>query len=164
MEAAGHVLIKVCTDEGLVGYAEAIPRLTIYGETQYSIVSLYLLSKKLAPRIIGLSVYETEKIWNRMEAIFWNPCAKAAIDMAIYDLIGKQQNVPVYKLLGGWNNQVRLTWIVSIKSVDAMAKKAQEKFNEGFLSFKLKAGLELRKDVEMVRLIKGKFRPNNYTY
>lgn len=149
MDAAEHVLVKVKTDEGITGIAECIPRETIYGETQQSI--MVAIKELIAPNIIGCEVTDTEKIWEEMNQIAWNPCAKSAIDMAVHDILGKMTKLPVYKLLGGWTNEIELTWIVSLKSIPDMVQEASKKFDEGFRCFKLKAGVNPQDDLSMVK-------------
>jgi L-alanine-DL-glutamate epimerase-like enolase superfamily enzyme len=77
---AEHVLIRVHTDDGLVGTAEAPPRPYTYGETQASILAI--VRTVFAPQVVGLSPLEREQIRARLDRTVGNPTAKAAIDMA----------------------------------------------------------------------------------
>jgi L-alanine-DL-glutamate epimerase-like enolase superfamily enzyme len=102
--------------------------------------------------IIGMDPFETEKIWDRFDAIAWNPTAKGAIDIALHDVIGKYLNLPCYRLLGSWNNKVQLSWCVNLGTVNDMVKEAKEMIEKyGFRSLKLKTGVDPKKDIEMVR-------------
>ncbi len=152
MDHAEHVLIRIATDEGIEGIGEAVPRPTIYGETQESIVKI--VNDMLAPMLIGQDPFDLEKIWAKMATIIWNLTAKGAIDVALHDIIGKKCGVPCSKLLGGWTDRVPLTWMVALKSMDEMVDEAKKKFAEGYKSFKLKGGIDPDFDIKMFRRIR----------
>ncbi len=82
VHTADHVLVRVHTDDGLTGTAEAPPRPYTYGETQESIVAV--IDKILAPQILGLTALEREAVQARLDRTVGNPTAKAAIDMALW--------------------------------------------------------------------------------
>ena len=150
IKAAEHILVKVYTDEGIVGVSEAPPRPTIYGESQPSIK--YAIDQWLGPMIIGMDPFETERIWDRFDTIAWNPTAKGALDIALHDIMGKALQLPCYKLLGCWSNKVRLSWCANLGTVDEMVKESLEMMKQyGFRSLKLKTGVDPKKDIEMVR-------------
>src|SRR5215831_7650691 len=76
--AADHVLVRVHTDDGLIGTAEAPPRPYTYGETQQSIVAV--IDTVFAPAVTGLSPLEREQVHHRLARTVGNPTARAAID------------------------------------------------------------------------------------
>lgn len=153
IDAAEHVLVKVYTDEGIVGIAEAPPRPSIYGESIASIKSA--VENWLKPMIVGLDPLETEKMWDRFDMIAVNNTAKAAIDIAVHDIIGKSFGVPCYKLAGYWTDKVQLSWCVNLNPIDEMVKEGAEMIEKyGIRTLKLKVGIEPKKDVEMVRAIR----------
>ena len=90
--AAEHILVRVRTDEGITGVAEATPRPTVYGESLASIQ--YAIHTWFAPLLIGLNPAHSEKIWGKLETIQWNPSAKGAIDLAVYDAAAQSRNLP----------------------------------------------------------------------
>ena len=107
---AEHVLVRVHTDTGLIGTAEAPPRPFTYGETQESIIAI--ISKIFAPQVLGLSPLQRELVHSRMNRTVGNPTAKSAIDMAIWDVIGQSLGVSVTELLGGFTDGVRVAHMV----------------------------------------------------
>jgi L-alanine-DL-glutamate epimerase-like enolase superfamily enzyme len=151
-EHAAHVLIRISTDEEIEGIGEAVPRPTIYGETQESIVKI--VNDHLGPMLVGEDPMDLEKVWAKMATVIWNPVAKGAIDVALHDIIGKKCGSPCYKLMGGWTDKVPLTWMVALKSVDEMVEEAKAKFADGFKSFKLKGGIDPDLDIKMFRRIR----------
>ena len=107
---ATHVLVRVHTDEGLVGTAEAPPRPFTYGETQASILAI--IRTVFGPQVVGLSPLEREQIRTRLDRTVGNPAAKSAIDMAVWDVIGQSVGLPVTELLGGYGNRMRVAHMV----------------------------------------------------
>src|SRR5215216_5364063 len=87
VSCAEHVLVRVRTDAGLVGTAEAPPRPYTYGETQTSIKAV--IDTLLAPQLVGTDPFERERAHAQLNRTVANPTAKAAIDMALWDLIGQ---------------------------------------------------------------------------
>jgi L-Ala-D/L-Glu epimerase len=155
-DAAEHVLVKVHTDEGITGMVEAPPRPTIYGESVQSIK--FAVEKWFGPMMAGLDPFEIEKMWDKFNAIPWNPVAKGALDMAVYDIIGKALNMPCYKLLGYWTDAISMSWCVNLNPVDKMLDEAHEMIDTyGFKALKLKVGIEPKKDIELVRTMRKEF-------
>jgi L-alanine-DL-glutamate epimerase-like enolase superfamily enzyme len=155
-DAAEHVLVKVYTDEGITGIVEAPPRPTIYGESIQSIK--FAVEKWFGPMMMGMNPFELEKIWDKFDTIAWNPVAKGALDMAVYDIIGKALNMPCYKLLGCWTDSIPMSWCVNLNPLDDMIREAQEMIEgHGFKALKLKVGIEPRKDIELVRTMRREF-------
>jgi L-alanine-DL-glutamate epimerase-like enolase superfamily enzyme len=154
MEAAEHVLIKVTSDEGIVGYGEAPQRPTIYGETQRSIVAI--VESWLAPLLLGLDPFDLEKIWNHMDKVVANNTAKGAIDMALHDILGKKMGLPVHKMLGGWGDEkVPAASLISMDTPEKMARSAAAWMNNhGIRTFKIKVGMDPKKDVKSFMAIR----------
>jgi L-Ala-D/L-Glu epimerase len=137
--AAEHVLVRVHTDSGLVGTAEAPPRPFTYGETQASIRAV--VDGIFAPQIVGLSPLEREVIHARLNRTVANPTAKAAIDMALWDLIGQELGVSVTELLGGFTDRMRVAHMVGFAPPGEMVAEA-ERIRDlyGITTFKVKVG------------------------
>ncbi len=152
-EFVDGVLVRVYTDTGVVGISEAPSRPYLYGETPRSMVTAVV--EKLAPSIIGMNPFDVEKIHYKMDQLKQNPTVKAAIDIALHDILGQVTGVPVYRLLGGWNEgKVPVSWMMGIKQPDEMAKEAQDFCQKGFKAFKIKAGLDPQRDLSNFRLIR----------
>ena len=152
--AVEHVLIRVHTDDGLEGVAEAPSRPGIYGETQDAIRSI--TSQVLAPLVTGMNPLDIRMIRNKMDAtVPFNLTAKAAVELAIYDVIGKTLHLPCGRLLGGYKPRIPLTWLMPLKKpTDAATDAAEVKQELGITSFKLKVGEEPARDIETVKLVR----------
>lgn len=148
------IIIKIETDEGIVGYGEGVADDHVTGETWES--TFQVLKHTLAPALLGVNPMNIEKIHDIMnQTIYSVPTAKAAIDIACFDLIGKKLDQPVYQLIGGRYHEVfPITHVLSIASPEAMAKEAASMINKGFRSFKMKVGTDVQKDVERIEAVR----------
>jgi len=136
---AEHVLVRVHTDDGVTGTAEAPPRPFTYGETQQSIIAI--IREVFAPQIVGLSPLMREQIRGRLDRTVGNPTAKAAIDMAVWDIIGQSAGLPVTELLGGHGNQMRVCHMLGFAEAGEMAAEARRMHDSyGITTFKVKVG------------------------
>ncbi len=151
--AAEHVLVRVYTDEGITGISEAPARPQIYGETQQSIVAA--IERHLGPSLIGLDPFNLEKIHRQMAPLVQNTTAKASLDMAVHDILGKALRLPLFKLLGGWSDApVPLSWMVGIRTDEEMVKECEHFWAMGIKAFKLKIGLDPVADVKSFKMIR----------
>ena len=87
VHVAEHVLVRVHTDDGVVGVADAPPRPFTYGETQASVIAV--IEDIFAPALVGLTLWEREQMQARLGRTVGNPAAKSAVDMAVWDALGK---------------------------------------------------------------------------
>lgn len=139
VHTADHVLVRVHTDEGLVGTAEAPPRPYTYGETQQSIVAV--VERIFAPQLLGLSPLEREAAHERLDRTVGNPTAKAAIDMALWDIVGQAAGMPVSGLLGGYTDRMRVSHMVGFAPAEEMVAEAERvRDTYGITTFKVKVG------------------------
>ncbi|RNF39989.1 mandelate racemase/muconate lactonizing enzyme family protein [Planococcus salinus] len=136
------IILKLETDTGLIGYGEAVPDEHVTGEQVNG--TFELLKTVLIPTVIGQNPFNIEHIHYLMnEALANNPAAKAAVDIACYDLMGKAAGQPVYNLLGGQAHQtLHYPKVLSIEEPETMAEKAKDAVAKGFESLKLKVGLD----------------------
>ena len=94
-----NVFVKIFTDEGIVGWGEATAH-PVTSETQESIVSTV---KLFAKQIIGMDPFQIGSVHAQLDGLFLhgNAGARSAIDIALYDIMGKASAQPIYNLLGG---------------------------------------------------------------
>jgi L-alanine-DL-glutamate epimerase-like enolase superfamily enzyme len=155
VHVAEHVLVRVHTEDGLVGTAEAPPRPFTYGETQASIVAV--IRGVFAPELVGLAAHEREIVHARLNRTIGNPTAKSAIDMALWDVLGKSVGMPVTDLLGGYTDRMRVSHMVGFAPPEAMVDEAERMRDEhGITTFKVKVGRKpFSLDVEACRALRG---------
>lgn len=89
------------------------------------------------------------------------PTAKAALDIACYDAAGKSLGIPAYELLGGrYHDEFILTHVLSIQEPDVMAQEAVDKLKDGYTSFKMKVGFNMREDVKRIQAVRKAVGPD----
>ena len=139
VHAAEHVLVRVHTDDGIVGVAEAPPRPFTYGETQAGIVAA--VDSLFAPQLTGLSLLDRETAHARLSRTVGNPTAKSAIDMAMWDALGRSLDVSVTELLGGYTDRMRVSHMLGFDGPAAMVAEAEKmRDTYGITTFKVKVG------------------------
>ena len=139
VDVADHVLVRITTEDGVVGYADAPPRPYTYGETQESIVAV--IDKLFAPQILGLGLDKFEKIREITNRTIGNDAAKGAIDIALWDCLGKTLNLPVHSLLGGYSKTLKVSHMLGFDDPQIVLEEAlemRERF--GINAFKVKVG------------------------
>ncbi|NLC12768.1 MAG: dipeptide epimerase [Chloroflexi bacterium] len=152
VEKMEDVIVEIHTDEGLVGYGEAAPTALITGDSKGAIISA--IRDHITPVLLGMSLDNLEAIFQRLDgAILKNTSAKAAIDMAIYDLFGQMVGTPVYKLLGGYRSQLETDITISINSPEEMVADSLEAKALGYKILKLKLGIDVNLDLERLKAI-----------
>jgi L-alanine-DL-glutamate epimerase-like enolase superfamily enzyme len=151
---ADHVLVRLYTDDGVVGVADAPPRPYTYGETQVSIGTI--IEGTFAPQLIGLEITDREQIHAVLRRTIHNQVAKGAVDIAVWDAIGKTLGTPVHKLLGGYTDRMRVSHMLGFRPAQELLDEAL-RFGEeyGITTFKLKVGRRpLSLDIEACRVLR----------
>ena len=151
-ETTENVVVSIEHD-GVRGYGAAAPDAR-YGETTATVEAL-LPELLEATEAIG-DPYAREAIGERLsETVRGHPAAKAAIDVALWDLAGKSLGVPVYRLLGCSTESTRpaTSFTIGIDRTEAMVERAEEAVAEGYPVVKLKLGTD--RDVGIVEAVRG---------
>lgn len=153
VDRADNVLVRVHTDEGVVGQAEAQPRPYTYGETQASILAA--VRDWLSPALEGVDVLATELVSERLEAIAANQVARSATDLAVWDVVGQVLGVPCSVLLGGYAAGVAAAHMIGFDDPAAMAEEALALHERhGVRTFKVKVGRSVELDLAAVRAMR----------
>ena len=155
VHVAEHVLVRVHTDDGVVGVAEAPPRPFTYGETQAGVIAV--IEKIFAPDLVGTSLLEREQIHARLSRTVGNPVAKASIDMAIWDALGLTLGLQTTELLGGYTDRMRVSHMLGFDDPAAMVTEAERiRATYGITTFKVKVGRRpYTLDTAVVRALRG---------
>ena len=154
VHVAEHVLVRVTTDDGVVGVAEAPPRPFTYGETQAGIVAV--IDTIFAGQVVGLDLMEREQIHTRLSRTIGNPTAKSALDMAIWDALGQSLGYSVTELLGGYTDRMHVSHMLGFDEPAAMVAEAERmRDTYGITTFKVKVGRHpYRLDTAVVRALR----------
>jgi L-alanine-DL-glutamate epimerase-like enolase superfamily enzyme len=154
----GMTQLEIYTDQGIIG--RSIPA----GSNE-------IIVSELLPRIRGENPFFVERIWDRMYRYNRKPVAKGeyiramgAVDIAIWDIIGKALDLPVYKALGAYEEKIRVYaaggYYEEGKTVSDLIKEMEGYVREGFRAVKMKVGGEsFAVDVERVRAVREALGP-----
>lgn len=146
------VIVTVHTDTGNVGYGEAPATAIITGDTHGSIIEA--IRTCIAPRLIGEEIANLNRLTLLIQtALENNPSAKAAVEIAIYDLFGQLYSAPLYKLLGGGDPVVTTDLTISVDYIDKMVADSIAAVERGFAALKIKVGKDIGVDIERVKAI-----------
>ena len=153
VERADNVLVRIHTDAGLVGHAEAQPRPYTYGETQASIVAA--IRGWFAPRLLGMRPGAIEEARAAFAGLAGNHCARGAVDVALWDLLGQLAGVPCSTLLGGYADRVAVAHMVSFDTPRGDGRRRRGVHAEhGVRAFKVKVGRDPALDIAAVAAIR----------
>lgn len=159
VDHVNDIVVRIETDDGAVGFGEAPPTAVITGDTKGSIVTA--IRDFIAPSIVGMDIENIDGIMQKMhKSILKNTSAKAAVDMAIYDLYAKQLGRPLYKVLGGASSQVETDLTISVNDIPEMVQDSVRAVEQGFRILKVKVGKEGLKDVDRIKAIRQAVGPD----
>jgi L-alanine-DL-glutamate epimerase-like enolase superfamily enzyme len=152
-------LVRVETDDGLVGHGEVCPLGPAYLPAYAEGVRAGLAV--LAPSLLGEDPRELEKLNRRMDAAMkGHPYVKSGVDIACWDILGQAAGLPVAELLGGrYGEDFVLYRAISQESPEEMARKVAGYRAEGYGRFQLKVGGDPDVDVERIRAVRGVLAP-----
>lgn len=153
--ATGHpsLVVRVETDDGLVGWGETCPNGPTYLESFFEGESA--AAKILGDAVLGVDPAQLGRIGHRLDSTLrGSNAAKAAIDVACWDLLGKALDLPISDLLGGALQDSIPTWAaLPIEAPERLAARALEALGTGAQVFQVKVGDSPRGDVERVRAV-----------
>lgn len=147
------VIVRIVDDRGNVGWGEASPSQRILGATVETTIAAL---KVLVPALLGEDPRRLGYLVEKMDSVLdGNSAAKAALDIALHDLVGRTYGEPLWRLLGGTAaGPVSTDFTVGIDTPEAMAADARSLVEEGFREIKVKVGEDPATDVERVRRVR----------
>ncbi|WP_242108008.1 dipeptide epimerase [Luteimonas aquatica] len=152
VETVEDIVVSVHTDSGHVGYGEAPATAVITGDTHGSIIEA--IRKFIAPRLIGEDIANLNRITRLVQtALERNTSAKAAVEIAVYDLWAQLYEAPLYKMLGGGEPVITTDITISVDHIDKMVADSLSAVERGFESLKIKVGKDIGVDIERVKAI-----------
>lgn len=154
VHTAYSTYVKITTEDGKIGWGEAPPTHVITGDSMGSIA--YAIEEVIAPKLIGMDIRNRSELFAILhKTMVGNTSAKAAVDMAIHDLIGQLAEMPLYQFLGGHKNQLDSNFTVSVNGPAEMAADAFQYVEDGFTTLKVKVGIGSSElDIQRVKAIR----------
>lgn len=153
VDSVEDVIVEIHTDTGAIGYGEAPPTGVITGDTTGAIIGA--IRDHMTKTLVGRDVDEFEDLMIALNScILKNTSAKAAVDMALWDLYGQLYSIPVYKLLGGARKSITTDITISVNEPDEMVRDALNAIERGYDCLKVKVGKESEKDIARLSAIR----------
>lgn len=147
------IIVEIHTDTGRIGYGEAQPTGAITGDTAGAIIGA--LRDHIIPNLIGKEVDALEPLMQALDkSVVGNHSAKAAVDIALYDLYGQLLGAPVYQLLGASRKCIETDITISVNHPEEMARDAKVAVSRGFNTLKIKVGIDPALDVARLAAVR----------
>lgn len=154
MDFGRYVIVMLHTDEGVVGVGETSPLLPITGDCQETVAPL--IERRLGPLIVGENIFDVDRIWEKMDCMVpRNTAAKSAIDVALYDAMGKALDQPVYNLIGGLRqDKVPIVGHIGIERTKNVVEFARKLIKEGYKHIRIKIGKDPKQDIVNTKAVR----------
>lgn len=147
------VIVEIHTDCGRIGYGEAPPTGPITGDTTGAIIGA--IQDHISKAILGRDVDDFEDIMIAVQkSIVGNTSAKAAVDMALWDLYGQKYGIPVYKMMGGARKNITTDITISVNDPETMVKDSLIALDRGYDCLKMKVGINPEMDVARLKAVR----------
>ena len=155
-----QVIVEMKTDSGITGWGEANPWAGFSGDIAESVVCV--LQKLICPGLTGKDPTNLNAVHRDMDAmIAGNKMAKAAIDMACYDILGKELGVPVHKLLGGKKYpSIRCFWSIGGSTPEESAAEVLDIKQQGYWGCMIKVGTDYKNDIARTLAVRDAVGPD----
>ncbi len=124
--------------------------------THETLLTMNETLKTLVQGLRGLEFHQPQEVIDRMDKLVpGNPAAKAALDMAAFDLAAQVAGVPLYRYLGGTRDRMLTDCTIGIMSTEDAVAHAKRFTQEGFRALKVKIGTDPRSDLDRLRAIRA---------
>ncbi|KAI8412148.1 hypothetical protein FOFC_08774 [Fusarium oxysporum] len=155
--AKGHksLVVKIRSNDGFEGWAETAPLGSDYLPSSFT--GELAAIQELGPQLLGLDPRSPAAIDDVMDrAMMGAYAAKAVIDMACWDILGKSLGLPTAILFGGYlTERPRAFSVIGIRETEAAVTQAKDEFGKGATTMQLKAGDNPLADAQRVRAIRA---------
>lgn len=161
VEVKGGILVRVSTDEGVEGIGEA------GFSAEYFATVGPIINDQLGPMLVGRDPLDIAAIWQDMldATHMWGrrgieTYAVSGIDIALWDILGKVAEQPVYRLLGAAKSKVKAYYAPSLKPTAEIVDESVAAVSQGFRAMKLRNGPSIADGVDMVARVREAVGPD----
>ncbi|MBN2053582.1 dipeptide epimerase, partial [bacterium] len=149
-----NVFIRLRTDRGITGYGCAAPDEAVTGETATGV--LRSMTEVIAPALEGADPLRAAAILEHLSRdLAIHAATLAAIDMALFDILGRTAGLPLWILLGGYRERIATSITIGIMPVAATVERARRYIGRGFSCLKIKGGADVDEDIERVAQVRA---------
>ncbi len=147
IDKTSNFILKIETDGKWVGYGCAAPDKAVTGETPDEVEEA--IKSEISDYLIGKDPFTYALLLSELKQVLGKRASSLAmVDLALFDLISKKAEVPLYKFLGGYRNSIPTSITVGILPLEETIKHAREYVSQGFSILKIKGGSNVEEDVE----------------
>ncbi len=149
IDACTNVFLRIETDRGLVGYGCAAPDAAVTGETPATVMRI--CRDVVTPLLLRTDPLRIAVITEKLKPVIADhPAAAAMVDMALYDILGKVAQLPIFRLLGGFRTRIKTSVTIGIMPLEETLAQAEKFVARGFRALKLKGGTDVEMDINRV--------------
>jgi muconate cycloisomerase len=157
LEDCRTLIVRVETDKAIEGWGEATQGRP--GNSYETLETMDIMVRRyFAPALVGIDLEDIGDVVTRLHKIrIGHPCAKAALEIALYDALAKSYSLPLYRLLGGpFRKKIELVGGLGLDlTAETIGAKAKQLKQAGYRAFKIKIGQkDLAKDIARVRAVR----------
>ena len=153
-----NFFLQIETSGGICGYGCAAPDLHVTGEDPAQ--TLDIMEGLVVPFLIGKDPLRHASLMERLKIVASrSPSVRAAVDMALLDILGKCAGLPLWRILGGYRDRIKTSVTIGIMSEADTVILAKEWISRGFSVLKLKGGKNVENDISILRIIRETVGP-----
>jgi L-Ala-D/L-Glu epimerase len=154
-----NIILKLVTDTGLIGWGCAAPDFAASGETPEDIISA--ADSSIVDILKGQNPFQIARIAQQLKELLPQlPAARAMVDTALFDMLARKAELPLYQLLGGYKAKIATSITIGIVPLQETLDQAGKHLKDGFFILKLKGGISPAEDVEKILKLREKFGSN----
>jgi O-succinylbenzoate synthase len=151
-----HFVVVRVEGEGETGYGECVAEQDPYYSAETNDTVWHIISQFIAPRVVGATFAHPREIFPALKAIRGHNMAKAAVEMAAWDLYARQRREPLARALGGTRERIASGVSIGIQdSLEQLASKVERELAAGYQRVKIK--IKPGWDVSVVEMIRDRF-------
>jgi o-succinylbenzoate synthase len=151
-----HFIIVRVDGEGATGYGECVADVDPYYSAETNDTAWHIITEFIAPRVVGAEFTHPREIFPALKAIRGHHMAKAAVEMAAWDLYAKQRGEPLSRALGGVRDRIASGVSIGIqRSLDELAEKVEREVAAGYRRIKIK--IKPGWDIDAVTTVRSRF-------
>ena len=151
-----HFILVRVDGEGAAGYGECVAEQDPYYSSETNETVWHIITEFIAPRVLGVEFAHPRDLFAALKAIRGHNMAKAAVEMAAWDLFAKQRGEPLSRVLGGTRDRIASGVSIGIQgSLDDLAAKVERELAAGYQRIKIK--IKPGWDVTAVEMVRARF-------